>query len=85
MPRTGLQEAEIVARRLGDLIGQKDIQEESRAFRVGTSIGVAGTESNWGGVYNLNVILDMADKAMYMAKETGRHGVAVFQQTEVER
>jgi diguanylate cyclase (GGDEF)-like protein/PAS domain S-box-containing protein len=85
MPRTGLQEAEIVARRLGDLIGQKDIQEECRAFRVGTSIGVAGTESDWRGVYDLNEILDMADKAMYMAKETGRHGVAVFQQTEVEK
>jgi diguanylate cyclase (GGDEF)-like protein/PAS domain S-box-containing protein len=83
MPRTALKEAEIVARRLGDLIGQKEIKEERRAFRVGTSIGVAGTESTREGVYDLDAILEMADKAMYLAKETGRHGVAVFQQSEV--
>jgi len=83
MPRTTLKEAEIVARRLGDLIGQREIKEERRAFRVGTSIGVAGTESTPEGIYDLDEILEMADKAMYLAKETGRHGVAVFDQSEV--
>jgi diguanylate cyclase (GGDEF)-like protein/PAS domain S-box-containing protein len=80
MPRTGLKEAEIVARRLHELIGEKSLLVKSVEFQVGTSIGVAGTESANGGVYELETVLSMADKAMYLAKEAGRRGVAVFRQ-----
>jgi diguanylate cyclase (GGDEF)-like protein/PAS domain S-box-containing protein len=84
LPRTGIKEAEILARRLHDLISGKNLEGESGEFQIGTSIGVAGTDSVEGGEYDLEMILDMADKAMYLAKEAGRQGVAVFRQGEEE-
>lgn len=84
LPRTGIMEAEVLARRMHDLIGEEDLEGESGVFRIGTSIGVAGTDSVEGGKYDLEMILDLADKAMYLAKEGGRQGVAVYKQGEEE-
>ncbi len=84
LPRTGINEAEILARRLHDLIGGEDLEGESGMFQIGTSIGVAGTDSVEGGEHKLEIILNMADKAMYLAKEAGRQGVAVYRQGEEE-
>ena len=84
MPATKLNDGEVVARRLHQLISGELIKVEEETFKVGISIGVAGTQSVSGGVYDLDEILGMADKAMYLAKESGRHGVAVFKGEEVK-
>ncbi|TES90137.1 MAG: diguanylate cyclase [Anaerolineales bacterium] len=84
LPDTGLKDAEMVARRLHNLIGGKLLKVEKGEFQVRTCIGVAGTESNDEDVYDLDRLLDMAGKAMYKAKEAGRFEVVVYREDEVE-
>jgi PleD family two-component response regulator len=46
---------------------------------------VVGTESNDEDVYDLDELLDMADKAMYKAKDAGRFELILYREDEVEQ
>ena len=45
---------------------------------------MVGTESNDEDVYDLDELLDMADKAMYKAKDAGRFEVVEYREDTVK-
>ncbi len=57
---------------------------EKGEFQVSTCIDVAGTESKDEEVFDLDELFDLADKAMYKAKEAGRFEMVVYREDEAE-
>jgi len=75
LPETGLQEAVEIAERLREIIAHSDvILDAGLPLHFTVSIGVATLKDK--GV-NLDILLNLADKAMYQAKGSGRNRVCV--------
>lgn len=76
LPETGNEEALEAAERLKNVIANKKIPlEGGLPLKFTVSIGVASLVSRTD---NIDVLLDMADQALYEAKNSGRNKVCVF-------
>jgi diguanylate cyclase (GGDEF)-like protein len=73
LPETDIDGAEMTARRLCEGIRSAVIQSERGEIRVTVSVGVAQVTPD---VADLDRLLDLADQAMYRAKEGGRDRVS---------
>lgn len=69
LPNTQLKEAAEVAEKLRITIADNPVNTPERSFKITTSIGVASDH------YGLETLLQMADQAMYQAKQAGRNQV----------
>lgn len=75
LPETDLQEAAEIAERLREIVASSDvILEAGLPLHFTVSIGVATLTEK--GI-NLDILLSLADKALYHAKENGRNRVCV--------
>jgi diguanylate cyclase (GGDEF)-like protein len=74
-PETNAQEAERLAERLRLALGGQDIETTDGPISITASIGVATLER---GVENLAVLFDRADRALHIAKSSGRNRVQVY-------
>jgi diguanylate cyclase (GGDEF)-like protein len=74
-PETNAQEAERLAERLCLALRERDIETTDGPISITASIGVATLE---GDVENLDVLIDRADQALYIAKSAGRNRVQVY-------
>ncbi|MCK4710677.1 MAG: GGDEF domain-containing protein [Gammaproteobacteria bacterium] len=69
LPNTLLNEATEVAEKLRASIAENPVNTPERSFNITTSIGIASNH------YGLETLLQMADQAMYRAKQSGRNQV----------
>jgi len=67
---THVNEAVLVAEKLRNWIADHPVHIEEEYFSMTVSIGVASDNN-----YNLELLLNLADKAMYKAKQAGRNRV----------
>ncbi len=75
MPETGLQQALEVAERLREIVATTDvIREAGLPLHFTVSIGVVTLQ---GKDVNLDMLLNLADRALYQAKAGGRNKVCV--------
>lgn len=75
LPATDLEGARVMAERLRSSIGsQRHLTDDGREFGVTASLGVASFAS---GVRDESELLNLADAALYYAKELGRDRVCV--------
>jgi len=72
LPNTGLSSAHKVAEKLRMIIASEVINTADNTFSISTSIGIAS------GQYELDVLLQTADMAMYEAKQSGRNQVKLY-------
>lgn len=70
LTNTNIGDAKIVAEKLKSWIADNPVHFDDNYFPITVSIGVASDES-----YNLESLLNHADKAMYIAKQFGRNQV----------
>ncbi|HUX91000.1 MAG TPA: diguanylate cyclase [Gallionellaceae bacterium] len=76
LPETDLQEAVEIAERLREIIAHTDVVlEPGLPLHFTVSIGVAMLKES---DVNLDILLNLADKALYQAKESGRDKVCVL-------
>ena len=73
LPSTNVNEAMLVAEKLRSWIADNPVHILDEYFSMTVSIGVTSDES-----YNLETLLNNADKAMYKAKDAGRNQVVCF-------
>ncbi|MBN1303956.1 MAG: diguanylate cyclase [Anaerolineales bacterium] len=76
LPETPPQEAAQIANRLCKSLSNTALETGSDSISITISAGVAGTK---GGM-SLNEMLDHADKALYVAKETGRNRAVLWKE-----
>jgi len=81
LPQTGIEQAEIVARRLGKLVAEMMRGDERMKVPVTLSIGVASLESS--NAETSEDLLMQADRALYRAKDSGRNRVVIH--TEMQK
>jgi diguanylate cyclase (GGDEF)-like protein len=72
LPETDLASAVIVAERLRQQIAARDVDLGTRIVRVTVSIGVAELQP---GMTSIHELIKLADRALYVAKRTGRNRV----------
>ena len=72
----GAQEAEgmAICNRIRDAIAKKTVDIEGAKINVTVSQGIVGSD----GEMEIDPLIDMADKAMYVAKKNGRNRVERF-------
>ncbi len=75
LTNTAMDEAKVVAEKLRNWIADHPVHLTEDYFSMTVSIGVASNDS-----YNLEQLLNIADKAMYKAKEAGRNQVMCSEQ-----
>jgi len=76
IPRTDRNETCQIADRLIAVIADKSVTVEDDTVSITISMGVAGLEEN---IKSLDVLLQRADQALYIAKEKGRNRWAEWQ------
>ena len=69
LPDTDISTAKEIAEKLRSAVANNPVHTPERTFPITASIGVAS------GHYGLETLLQMADKAMYDAKQSGRNQV----------
>ncbi len=74
MPNTSQQEAYFAAERLRGAIEEMEIVLAGETHNVTISIGLSGEN-----VFNLDALVQQADKALYIAKENGRNRTAFYE------
>ena len=74
LPETALDGALIAAERLRRAIAEAESELEGKRFRVTASLGAAEYRAGMSA----SEFIDAADKAMYLAKKTGRNRVCYF-------
>lgn len=73
LPRTDLKSATEVAERIRIAIAAKPFETRGYSAKVTASIGVAAVQASAG--FELNHLIELADKALYTAKAQGRNRV----------
>lgn len=79
LPSTNLKDAQKVAERLLNKVGETTMLVENQPILVTVSIGVAQAEIR---DTNLETVMERADRALYIAKQSGRSGVKVLRASE---
>ena len=75
LPETALEEAREVAERLRARVAEEEfVLEEGMPLRVTISVGVATMKQK---SLNIDMLLSVADEALYKAKHAGRNQVCV--------
>jgi len=77
LTNTPIKEAVLVAEKLKSWVADHPVHIEEEYFSMTVSIGVASDKS-----YNLELLLQHADKAMYQAKQAGRNQV-IFDENDI--
>ncbi len=76
LPMTERKDAVVLAERLRDKVAKQDfVLETAEILRFTISVGVASTDNL--GCARSDILLDLADRAMYAAKQAGRNQVQV--------
>lgn len=73
LPRTGLDDAKIVAERIRSSVDGRTFTLRNHAVQVTVSIGIAGCNADKG--LDLSRLIEAADQALYAAKDQGRNCV----------
>lgn len=81
LPQTGIDQAEIVARRLGKLVADAMKGDERMKVPVTLSIGIASLHAS--DAETPDDLLTIADRALYCAKERGRNRIVTH--TEMQK
>jgi diguanylate cyclase (GGDEF)-like protein len=77
LPETNGQEASKIAERLRNEISSNAFTNRTGCFSVSVSIGVSDLTAE--AQLTLDQLLDMADQALYVAKQAGRNQVTIYQ------
>jgi len=80
LPNSNEAEARIVAERIREAAAAQEIELEDQMIKVTLSIGIA-TLSRDSRVERQDILLSLADEALYQAKDQGRNLVIHFQDT----
>ncbi len=73
LPNTGLEKAQLVAEKIRALVEAHLFSDQGRQWPVTVSIGVASLREDHPA--NASDLLQLADQALYLAKESGRNRV----------
>lgn len=76
LPETNQIQAGMVAERLRQTIGKQPAIASDLNITITVSVGVASYEKE--GTLSVDTLLDQADQAMYLAKQSGRNRVEVY-------
>jgi len=79
LPETTLLQAEMVASRLWNLVTRQPTVSGELVLKITVSVGVATYQHT--DEITVDTLLDQADQAMYVAKQTGRNRVAVYSES----
>ncbi len=83
LPETGLERARNTAERLRRLVAETPIATEHATFSVTISLGVSSLEADESSIDALpgsvDILIDHADQALYLSKQSGRNRVSVYQ------
>ncbi len=77
MPETDTPDALNLAKRLKRNVAKKAIPAKETVFRITLSIGIANTSMK-KDIRSIDVLLELADHALYAAKQTGRNQALVY-------
>ncbi|MFP4610024.1 MAG: EAL domain-containing protein [Thiohalophilus sp.] len=81
LPGCGIEKAREIAETIRKVIAEYRFSWESHTFTVGASIGLVPINRHSGGVKD---VMQAADTACYVAKDTGRDRVHVYHQDDYE-
>lgn len=73
LPETEEEAARRVAERIVDLVARRTVVVGGERVNVTISVGVAVHDPLHGGIATADQLVDLADRALYEAKETGRN------------
>jgi diguanylate cyclase (GGDEF)-like protein len=76
MPETNSQQALKTAQRLRLYLAERTVPTNQYRFHFTLSIGVASVSAE---VNSIDILLEHADRALYLAKQTGRNQIQVYQ------
>jgi two-component system cell cycle response regulator len=76
LPNTDERDAQIMGERLRNMVASHLFEFNSSRFRVTISMGLAGFSE--AGVYSSDELIELADQALYQAKDTGRNKVVSY-------
>ncbi len=81
LPETDLLKAMRAAERVRDRANQTVIQDHQGPVRISVSLGVASLEDD---IDNIEALVDRADQAQYLAKESGKNRVRIWEAQPLE-
>ncbi|MCQ2590320.1 MAG: sensor domain-containing diguanylate cyclase [Treponema sp.] len=76
--KTGKEEALLVAERIRQTIADHDFVFNEKHLHVTISVGVTVFDANTNLTYSPNELVNQADKALYISKNTGRNKVTWY-------
>ncbi|MCB1051505.1 MAG: diguanylate cyclase [Acidobacteria bacterium] len=82
LPETHLKGARILAERIRSKVGREHFSINEKNFRVTISMGLA--EYHTHGVQDVKSFIDVADKALYKAKQAGRNRLELAESPKME-
>jgi diguanylate cyclase (GGDEF)-like protein len=82
LPGVSLETAAAVAERIREKIATTEVEVDGNSISMSASFGVACYPAP--GIEDLNDLLKAADKALYVAKESGRNRVVMAEQADPE-
>lgn len=86
-PKTNLESAGVLAERIRSTVESSEFKDDQHNIRMSVSIGVSELEpgnrqTNPKFIQDEHELVDWADKALYVAKETGRNKVVKFNEID---
>lgn len=78
LSKTKKEEAMLVAERIREKIAQHDFVFDNQHLHVTVSVGVSVFDTKENLIYSPNEIVNQADKALYISKNSGRNKVSFF-------
>ena len=75
LAETGREQARLAAERLRQAVESRNIKVYDEELKITVSIGIATFPDNGDGIEPL---IEAADKALYLAKQTGRNRVCIY-------
>jgi diguanylate cyclase (GGDEF)-like protein len=82
LPRTSSTEAELIVKRLWQVITEKPFHFDNKPICVTVSIGVAELNEN---IENLDMLIRCADQALYQSKQAGRNQWTIWKDETMEK